>query len=90
MTSKEWLHFAEQRGDLATVQALARAWASHPDCVSAEVLHSPAQASAGGELYLLVTRWQGEVPALDLPADMKGWAFAVLDPVQTAHPKGAQ
>ncbi|GHG07928.1 hypothetical protein GCM10017783_20690 [Deinococcus piscis] len=82
-SSAEWLHFAEQRGDLAAVQALAHAWAGQPGFLGAEVLHSPAQARDSGELYLLVTRWQGGVPALDLPPGMNGWAFAVLDSVQS-------
>lgn len=74
----QWVHYTEQRGDLASLRALAQAWAALPGFVGAEVLHSPGQASAGGELYLLVTRWQGQVPALTLPTGAKGWAFAVL------------
>ncbi|MDO4263300.1 MAG: hypothetical protein Q4C67_03805 [Deinococcus sp.] len=77
-TDQIWVHFAEQRGNLPALQQLALGWAAHPSFLGAEVLRSPAQASDEGELYLLVTRWQGAVPPLELPAGAKGWAFAAL------------
>ena len=86
-----WVHFAEQRGNLAGLQAQARTWAALPGFLGAEVLHSPDQAGQGGELYLLVTRWQGAVPPLELPAGAKGWAFAVLPQAAPSQPaQGAQ
>ncbi|WP_261663367.1 hypothetical protein [Deinococcus sp. Marseille-Q6407] len=73
-----WVHFAERRGGAAALWALAQAWASLPGFLGAEVLHSPAQADSAGELVLLVTRWQGAVPPLELPAGTRGWAFQVM------------
>lgn len=80
MLSGEWVHYTEQRGDLPRLWALAQTWAKLPGFAGAEVLYSPSQATKAGELYLLVSRWQGEVPQLELPAGAKGWSFAVLPP----------
>lgn len=76
--SSQWVHYTEMRGDLSGLQAFAQTCAGGTGFAGAEVLHSPGQANGAGELYLLVTRWQGVVPPLELPAQAKGWAFAVL------------
>ena len=46
-----------------------------PGFLSADLLSSPAQP----ELVLLESRWAGPVPALDIPAGCKSWAFTVTE-----------
>lgn len=76
-----WVYYTEGRGNLGALRAAAQAWGALPGYAGAELLVSPGQPAPEGPLYLLVTRWRGEVPALELPAGTKGWAFAVLEEV---------
>lgn len=46
-----------------------------PGFLSADLLVSPAQPG----LYLLASRWAGEVPALEVPAGCKSWVFLVAE-----------
>ncbi len=46
-----------------------------PGFLSADLLSSPAQP----ELVLMESRWAGDVPALDIPAGCKSWAFTVTE-----------
>ena len=46
-----------------------------PGFLGADLLTSPAQPG----LCLLESRWAGAVPALDIPAGCKAWAFDVAE-----------
>lgn len=74
----QWIHYTEQHGNLAGLQDLAQTWARQAGFMGAEILSSPEQTTDAGELYLLVTRWQGPPPKLVLPNGTKGWAFVRL------------
>lgn len=71
------VHYAEGRGDdaLPTLREFLDSLGSHSGLLSAELLASPAQPG----LYLVMSRWEGDVPPLTLPGGVRGWAFEVTE-----------
>ncbi|GHF41062.1 heme-degrading monooxygenase HmoA [Deinococcus metalli] len=71
------VHYAEGRGDdaLATLRRFLDTLPRQPGFVSAELLWSEAQPG----LYLVMSRWEGRVPSLDLAPGLRGWTFETVD-----------
>lgn len=69
------VHYAELRGEGARAALLGwmEALGTHPGCLGAELLSSPAQPG----LFLVMSRWTQEPPALSLPTGARQWTFLV-------------
>ncbi|MDV6375693.1 antibiotic biosynthesis monooxygenase family protein [Deinococcus arenicola] len=71
------VHYAEARGDgaEALLREFLRSLPVHPGFLGAELLGSPQQPG----LYLVASRWAGNVPEVEVPDGVKAWSFAVLE-----------
>lgn len=71
------VHYAEARGEgsEALLRGFLRSLPSFPGFLDAELLGSPQQPG----LYLVASRWTGDVPELKLPDGVKSWSFEVLE-----------
>lgn len=71
------VHYAEARGDdaLPALREFLDSLEPHSGLLSAELLTSPSQPG----LYLVMSRWEGGVPALILPDGVRAWAFEVME-----------
>lgn len=71
------VQYAEGRGEAAEagLRALLDTLDGLEGFAGAELLSSPAQPG----LWLLVSRWQGEVPEMALPDGVRAWVFEVMD-----------
>lgn len=71
------VHYAEGRGDhaLSILRRFLNGLPTLPGFVSAELLWSAEQPG----LYLVMSRWDGRVPGLALPEDVRGWDFETVD-----------
>lgn len=76
-TQEKKVHYAEARGDGAgaLLREFLRSLPTFPGFLDAELLGSPDQPG----LYLVASRWVGDVPELKVPDGAKSWSFEVLE-----------
>ena len=72
---QRFIHYVEGKGEGAenALLAFTKSLEGQPGLVDACLLASPAQP----ELWLVESRWIGEVPPLDVPEGCKHWSFEV-------------
>lgn len=71
------VHYAEARGDfaLSTLRTFLDSLPTQPGLLGAELMGSAAQPG----LYLVMSRWNGTIPALSIPHGVKAWEFEIVD-----------
>jgi len=71
------VHYAEGKGNdaLSTLRRFLKGLPTLPGFVSAELLWSEEQPG----LYLVMSRWDGRVPQMPVPEDVRGWVFETVD-----------